>query len=76
VSNDNPYSDSLFRTLKYKSDFPTKPLLSLSKARDWVHGFVRWYNTEHHHSMIKFVTPEQRHLGEDVGILNQRKKSL
>jgi len=60
--------------LKYKPDFPTKPFSSLSKARGWVHGFVCWYNTEHHHSMIKFVTPEQRHLGEDIGILNHRKK--
>lgn len=74
VSNDNPYSESLFRTLKYTPAYPSKPFESLDKARAWVLEFVQWYNHEHHHSMIQFVTPVQRHLGEDIAILKQRKK--
>lgn len=74
VSNDNPYSESLFRTLKYRPEYPEKPFIGLQAARDWVQGFVQWYNQEHLHSAIKFVTPEQRHTGEDVGILAKRQQ--
>jgi len=73
VSNDNPYSESLFRTLKYRPEYPEKPFEDLSDARSWVTGFVSWYNDEHRHSGIKFVTPEQRHTGKDVDILENRK---
>ena len=73
VSNDNPYSESLFRTLKYRSEYPEKAFENLSTARTWVQYFVHWYNHEHLHSAIKFVTPEQRHNGEDQEILSQRK---
>lgn len=73
VSNDNPYSESIFRTLKYRPEYPEKPFSDLASARDWVSGFVRWYNLEHCHSGIKFVTPMQRHTGEDVEILAKRK---
>jgi transposase InsO family protein len=73
VSNDNPYSESLFRTLKYRPEYPEKPFTGLAAARDWVHSFVHWYNTEHFHSAIKFITPEQRHAGKDREILNKRK---
>jgi len=72
VSNDNPYSESIFRTLKYRPEYPEKPFESLFNARRWVQGFVDWYNCEHLHSSIKFVTPEQRHNGEDVAILAAR----
>lgn len=72
VSDDNPYSESLFRTLKYTPAYPTKPFESLEAARKWVHRFVRWYNEEHRHSAIKFVTPAQRHRGEDKKILARR----
>ena len=72
VSNDNPYSESIFRTLKYRPEYPEKPFESLIDARRWVQGFVDWYNREHLHSSIKFVTPEQRHNGEDVAILAAR----
>jgi transposase InsO family protein len=72
VSNDNPYSESLFRTLKYRPEYPEKLFTDLTAARAWVNGFVRWYNKEHQHSAIKFVTPEQRHLGKDVEILAHR----
>lgn len=72
VSNDNPYSESLFRTLKYRPQYPTKAFDSLSAAREWVTNFVQWYNTEHLHSSIKYVTPEQRHTGKDIEILSKR----
>jgi len=65
VSNDNPYSESLFRTLKYRPLMPVKPFDSIDQASQWVIGLVDWYNQEHRHSAIKFVTPEQRHLGQD-----------
>jgi putative transposase len=73
VSNDNPYSESLFKTLKYHPGMPEKPFNSLEEARIWVAQFVNWYDEIHHHSAIKFVTPNQRHQGEDVAILAKRK---
>ena len=72
VSNDNPFSESLFRTAKYRPEFPRKPFASLEQARSWAAWFVDWYNTEHRHSEIRFVTPQQRHDGEDVEILARR----
>lgn len=72
VSNDNAYSESLFRTLKYCPQWPSQGFVSLSDARDWVSRFVGWYNNEHRHSQIKFITPAQRHRGEDKAILKQR----
>jgi putative transposase len=74
VSDDNPYSESLFRTMKYTPAYPSKPFESLEMAREWVHIFVRWYNKEHHHSGIQFVTPDERHTGKDREILTARKK--
>ena len=74
VSNDNPYSESLFRTLKYRPEYPEKAFIGLNEARDWVLGFVDWYNEEHLHSEIKFVTPSQRHRGEDIDILAKREQ--
>lgn len=74
VSNDNPYSESLFRTLKYRPEYPETLFDNLALARDWVMGFVRWYNDEHLHSGIKFVTPSQRHSGKDREILAQRQR--
>lgn len=72
VSNDNPYSESLFRTLKYTPVYPAKPFGSIDEARAWVQRFVTWYNTEHRHSAIRFVTPEQRHTSADQAILAKR----
>lgn len=72
VSDDNPYSEALFRTLKYTPAYPAKPFASLKQARQWVHQFVTWYNTMHCHSGIQFVTPEQRHTRQDKAILNHR----
>lgn len=72
VSNDNPYSEALFRTLKYGPKYPEKPFESLSSARDWIACFVKWYNETHLHSGIKFVTPEQRHKELDKKMLEHR----
>ena len=72
VSNDNPYSESLFRTVKYHPRWPSEGFESLEAARIWVKEFVQWYNHEHRHSRIKFVTPVQRHTGEDKEILCKR----
>lgn len=72
VSNDNPYSEALFRTAKYRPQYPRSPFESLEAARRWASSFERWYNTTHRHSAIKFVTPAQRHSGADVAILAQR----
>jgi transposase InsO family protein len=76
VSNDNPYSESLFKTVKYHCTFPEKPFSDLTEARAWVDNFVLWYNDEHQHSAIKFVTPNQRHNGLDKAILDNRKKVI
>ena len=74
VSDDNPYSESLFKTLKYCPQYPSKPFSSTDDASEWVGKFVVWYNEVHLHSGIKFVTPSSRHAGEDIEILNARKK--
>lgn len=73
VSNDNPYSEALFRTLKYTPKYPQQPFTTMQAARTWVGIFVKWYNQEHLHSGIKFVTPAQRHDGLDEAILKNRK---
>jgi transposase InsO family protein len=72
VSNDNPYSESLFRTVKYRPESPLEPLVDLAAARAWATTLVRWYNHEHRHSAICFVTPAQRHASLDQAILMQR----
>ena len=76
VSNDNPYSESVFRTMKYRPDYPTKPFGSLTESREWAAGFVSWYNKEHKHSSLKFVTPYQRHYGQAEECLNKRKQLM
>ena len=72
TSNDNPYSEALFRTCKYRPDYPHQGFASLEDARAWVQQFVAGYNHEHCHSGIRFVTPAQRHQGQDHAILTQR----
>jgi putative transposase len=72
VSNDNPYSESLFKTLKYRPNYPNRAFESLLAARQWVQTFVHWYNHEHCHSAIRFVTPHDRHMGEDTVLLAKR----
>ena len=72
VSNDNPFSEALFKTLKYCPQYPSQPFLSLESAREWVSTFVVWYNEEHLHSAISFTTPSSRHAGADEMILAKR----
>jgi transposase InsO family protein len=72
VSNDNPFSESLFRTVKYRPDYPRRPFQSVEEACAWVAAFVDWYNHRHRHSGIRFVTPEQRHSGEAQAICRHR----
>jgi transposase InsO family protein len=72
VSNDNPYSESLFKTLKYCPSFPERGFATLEEARTWVAKFVEWYNNIHLHSGINFVTPSSRHNGDDQKTLNLR----
>jgi transposase InsO family protein len=74
VYDDNPYSEALFRTLKYRPEYPSLPFASLQEARCWVEGFVRWYNTEQRHSAIRFVTPYVRHAGAESQVLLKRKE--
>jgi len=72
VSNDNAFSESLFKTLKYSPNFPEKPFASIVQARAWVYDFVMWYNNHHRHSAIKYVTPNEKHAGLDLTILKNR----
>jgi putative transposase len=72
VSDDNPFSEALFRTLKYRPEYPSEAFSSLEHARAWVSLFVTWYNTTHRHSAIRFVTPDERHDGRDKDILAKR----
>lgn len=73
VSDDNPYSESLFRTMKYRPDYPSSAFESVEHAQQWVDAFVNWYNTCHLHSSIRFVTPDDRHYGREDDILAKRK---
>lgn len=72
VSDDNAFIESLFRTAKYRPGYPADGFDNLDAARCWGANFVHWYNTEHRHSAIGFVTPEQRHTGEDHVVLRRR----
>jgi putative transposase len=72
VSDDNPFIESLFRTLKYRPAYPYRPFETVEQARAWVADFVTWYNTEHRHSGIRFVTPNERHDGREDDVLAQR----
>lgn len=73
VSNDNPFSESLFKTCKYRPEYTGKGFKTIIAAREWGLSFVNWYNNQHRHSKINFVTPVQRHKGMDKDILGKRK---
>ena len=73
VSDDNPYSESLFKTLKYTPMYPSKAFEDIISARLWCSKFVEWYNGSHCHSGISYVTPLQRHMQEDKQLLDKRK---
>jgi transposase InsO family protein len=72
VSDDNAFAEALFRTVKYRPEFPSKGFADLDAARQWAMRFVQWYNYEHRHSGIRYVTPAQRHAGQDRPLLNAR----
>jgi putative transposase len=72
VSDDNAFVEALFRTVKYRPEFPINGFADLQAARDWSARFVRWYNNDHHHSGIRYVTPGQRHAGQDGPMLAAR----
>jgi putative transposase len=72
VSDDNAFAESVMRTIKYNPAYPDRPFADLEAARAWVATFVAWYNEEHLHSGIQFVTPAQRHHGLDIEILAHR----
>ncbi len=74
VSNDNAFSESLFRTVKYCPAWPSQGFETLDAARVWMLEFVDWYNNRHCHSALKFVTPAQRHAGEDRQLLGARQR--
>ena len=75
VSNDNAYAEALFKTCKYRPNYPSRPFDSVEEARKWTRQFVQWYNHEHKHSGLKFVTPAQRHNGKATEILKHRKQA-
>jgi len=72
VSDDNAYAESLFRTAKYRPGFPAKGFADLDSACNWAATFVHWYNVDHRHSGIQYVSPAQRHAGTDRDILAAR----
>jgi transposase InsO family protein len=72
VSDDNAFAEALFRTVKYRPEFPSKGFADLDVARQWTVRFVQWYNHEHRHSGIRYVTPAQRHAGQDQPLLEAR----
>ncbi len=74
VSNDNPYAESVFRTCKYRPSYPAGGFGDLSGARTWALSFVHWYNFEHRHSVLNFLTPHQRHTGFSKEIIERRKQ--
>lgn len=75
VSNDNPFSEAQFKTLKYRPEFPDR-FGSIQDARSFCRPFFNWYNKEHHHSGIALMMPEQVHYGMDSEILAQRQQVL
>lgn len=74
VSDDNPYSEALFRTLKHTPAYPRLPFADVASAQRWVARFVGWYNAEHRHSGIRFVTPDERHYGIEHDVLARRRE--
>jgi putative transposase len=72
VSNDNAYAEALFRTAKYCPLWPDQPFDTVTDARLWVQKFIEWYNEDHRHSALKYVTPNERHEGKATALLQAR----
>jgi transposase InsO family protein len=75
VSNDNPFCESLFKTMKYRAHYP-RFFKTIHHARTWMADFVDWYNTKHMHSSLAFCTPEQRRSGVAESIVQTRNQTL
>jgi putative transposase len=75
VSNDNPFSEAQFKTLKYRPDYPER-FGCQPDARNWAGEFFHWYNYEHHHSGIGLLTPADVHFGRAQAVLDQRQQVL
>jgi putative transposase len=75
VSNDNPFSEAQFKTLKYRPDYPQR-FGCQADARSWAGEFFHWYNYEHHHSAIGLLTPADVHFGRAQAVLDQRQQVL
>ena len=75
VSDDNPYSEAQFKTLKYRPDYPER-FAGLIEARTWAQTFFAWYNADHHHSGLGLLTPVVVHTGKAASMLQQRQKVL
>src|SRR5262249_9205891 len=74
ISDDNAFAEALFRHLKYAPSYPRQGFASVDDARSWVDRFVVWYNGQHLHSAIGFVTPDDRHHGRDIALLENRRR--
>ncbi len=74
VSDDNPYSEALFRTLKHTPAYPRLPFADIASAERWVARFVDWYNGVHRHSAIRYVTPDERYFGQEHAVLARRRE--
>ena len=75
VSNDNPFIESFFKTLKYTAGYPGR-FRDLQHARTWMADFIAWYNNDHRHSALGYVTPHQRRSGVDRELFHQRNRTL
>lgn len=75
TSNDNPYSESQFKTMKYMPDYPER-FASIGEARAWMEAFVAWYNHEHRHCGIGLHTPASVHYGTAVEVQQARQRTL
>jgi putative transposase len=75
VSDDNPYSEAQFKTLKYRPDYPER-FGSLMDARAWAHAFFAWYNQEHHHTGLGLLPPAVVHSGQAESVLQKRQQVL
>ena len=74
VSDDNPYSEALFRTLKHTPAYPRLPFAGIASAEGWVARFADWYNGVHRHSAIRYVTPNERYFGQEQAVLARRRE--
>jgi putative transposase len=75
TANDNPYSESQFKTMKYRPDFPER-FDSVADARSWAREFFRWYNHDHRHSGLGLMTPATVHHGQAEAVRQQRQQVL